>query len=223
LLFDLDGTLADSADGILAALRQAFADHDLAPLDATTERALLGPPFYESLPPLVGDESVARAVIASYRRHYRAGAMFDTRLYDGVRGLLAAARAGGVRMAVATSKSEAFAVPIVRRLGVAGYFATVGGDELDGSRGTKTLVVADVLRRLRVDDPGTVVMVGDRLHDVAGAHANGVACIGAAWGYASPGELAAARPAAIADHPDEVRRLLGLAAVASEDDDAAAS
>lgn len=191
-------------------MRAAFAEHGVAPLGARTEQALLGPPFHESLPPLLGDEELAASVIASYRRHYRAGAMFETRVYDGVVDLLAAARDAGLRMAVATSKPEAFAVPIVARLGLADYFVTVGGDELDGSRGTKARVVAEVLRRLRVADPSTVVMVGDRVHDVVGARENGVACIAARWGYAPAGELEGAQPLAIAEQPDDVRRLLGL-------------
>jgi len=209
VLFDLDGTLSDSAPGILGALRLAFAEHGLAPLPPATEQALLGPPFYESLPPLLGDESVALAIIASYREHYRAGAMFDTRLYDGVLDLLVAARRADVRMAVATSKPEVFAVPVVQRLGIAEYFTTVGGDDLHGSRRTKALVVAEVLGRLGVADPATVVMVGDRAHDVVGARENGLACIGAAWGYGLPGELDAARPAAIATRPGHVAGLLG--------------
>src|SRR5207249_2174507 len=151
-------------------------------------RALLGPPFYESLPPLIGEQKLA-GVIEAYREHYGAGCMFETTVYDGITDVLTALHASGLRLAVATSKPEHYAVPIVEHLGLTGYFETVGGDELDGSLRTKALVIGKVLRRLGEPDPSSVVMVGDREHDVAGARAHGISCIGAAWGYALPGEL----------------------------------
>ncbi|MCW2497154.1 HAD hydrolase-like protein [Jatrophihabitans sp.] len=197
VLFDLDGTLSDSAPGILAALRHAFAVTGLPPMDAATERSILGPPFYESLPPLIGDERLPE-VIAAYRAHYGdttgGGGMFNTVAYPGVAELLADLRADGVRLGVATSKPEVYAIPILEHLGLAQYFDTIGGDALDGSLGTKALVVGVVLERLGNPDPGDVVMVGDRSHDVLGARAHGVDCAAVTWGYAVPGELDAAAP-----------------------------
>lgn len=208
-LFDLDGTLSDSAPGILAALRHAFTVNGLPPMDALTERSLLGPPFYESLPPLIGAADLAD-VIAAYREFYGAGGMFDTTVYAGVPELLAGLHAAGVQLAVATSKPEHYAVPIVEHLGLAEFFTTVGGDELDGSLGTKALVIGKVLARLGAPDPGTVLMVGDRSHDVHGARAHGIACVGAAWGYGLPGELSEARPATICASADDLTRVLRL-------------
>ena len=195
VLFDLDGTVSDSAPGILAALRHAFAVTGVPAPDARTERGLLGPPFYESLPPLIGDVPLAD-VIAAYREFY-ATAMFDTVAFGGVPALLERLHTDGIRLAVATSKPERYAVPIVEHLGVAGLFEVIGGDALDGSRGTKALVIAHVLAGLGEPDPSGVVMVGDRSHDVLGARAHGIGCIGAGWGYGLPGELEAAHPLAI--------------------------
>jgi phosphoglycolate phosphatase len=201
--FDLDGTLSDSAPGILASLRHAFAHFGIAQLDPTTERALLGPPFYESLPPLIGDVALAD-VIGVYRAHYAAGAMFDTRAYDGVPDMLTALRAGGMRMAVATSKPEHYAVPIIERLGLADFFETVAGDDLDGTLRTKALVIGKALTRL--GEPQDAIMVGDRVHDVEGAAAHGLPCLGAAWGYGMPGELTGATH--ICDTPADVLAVL---------------
>ena len=188
VLIDLDGTLSNSAPGILASLRQAFADVGVPPLDAATERSLLGPPFYESLPPLVGTDRVA-AIIDAYRRHYDT-AMFDTTVYDGMIDVLADLRAQDVTLGVATSKPEYYAVPIVEHLGIAEYFATVAGDALGGSRDSKAKVIAEALRRLGSPEPGDVLMLGDRSHDVEGARAHSIDCLGAGWGYGVPGELA---------------------------------
>ena len=188
LLIDLDGTLSDSAPGILASLRHAFADVGVPEPDERTMRSLLGPPFYEALPPLFGADRVP-AIIEAYRFYYDT-AMFDTRIYDGMVDVLADLQARGVALAVATSKPEAYAAPIVEHLGIAGYFQAIGGDALDGSRDTKAKVIASVLERLGPPDPAGVLMLGDRSHDVDGARAHGIDCLGAGWGYGRPGELA---------------------------------
>lgn len=189
VLFDLDGTLSDSAEGILGSLRAALADHGLPPLDPATERLMLGPPLYDSLPPIIGTTDLA-GVIASYREHYeRGGGMFRSRLYDGVPELLESLRERELVLAVATSKREAQAVPIAEWLGIATYFTVVCGDTLDGARRTKALVVGEALRRLGAPDPADVLMVGDRFHDVLGAQAHGIACLGAGWGYGTDAEL----------------------------------
>ncbi len=118
--------------------------------------------------------------------------MFQTTLYDGMLDVLADLRERGLTLAVATSKPEYYAVPIVEHLGIAEFFATVGGDALDGSRDTKAKVIAEALRRLGSPSPDEVLMLGDRSHDVDGARAHGIDCIGAGWGYATPGELVGA-------------------------------
>ncbi|CAN5465708.1 HAD-IA family hydrolase [soil metagenome] len=209
VLFDLDGTLSDSAPGILTSLRNAFGELDLAWLDDDAARALLGPPFYLTLPPLVGADRVAD-VIARYRRHYvDGGGMFDTAVYDGMAEVVRALSARGLRLAVATSKPEVHAATILEHLGLRQHFDTVGGDTLDGARDSKALVVGEVLRRLGEPDPATVLMVGDRSHDVAGAGAHGVSCAGVLWGYGSAAELTAAGARTLAEHPAELLALIG--------------
>ena len=208
VLFDLDGTLSDSAPGILAALRHAFAVNGLPPLDPATERDLLGPPFYESLPPIIGADMLW-PVIESYRARY-SESMYDSTAFPGVADLLAALQADGRTMAVATSKPEHYAIPIVTHLGLEEHFATIGGDDLDGSLRTKALVIDQVLTRLGRPDPASVVMIGDRSHDVVGAREHGVDAIAVRWGYGMPGELEDAGPAAICSTPAEVAALLGV-------------
>lgn len=191
VLFDLDGTLSDSAPGILTALRQAFAANGVAPLPPARERELLGPPFSVSLPPIVGQDRLD-SVIADYREHYGAGGMFDTTRYDGVLEVVRELRRRAITLAVATSKPEFYATRIVEHLGLGDAFVTVCGDTLDGQRDSKALVVAEALRRLGGPPASAVLMVGDRVHDVIGAGAHGVATLGAGWGYGTPGELSGA-------------------------------
>jgi len=180
-------------------------------VDSDTARSLLGPPFWHSLPPLVGEHRVDQ-VVASYRQHYVVGgAMFDTARYDGVLETLKALAGGGYRLAVATSKPEPHASRIVAHLELDGFFQTICGDTLDGGRDSKALVVGEVLRRLGDPDPATVLMVGDRSHDVLGAAAHGLDCAGALWGYGTAAELTAAGALRLCATPSEVLDLLALA------------
>lgn len=204
VLFDLDGTLSESAPGILGSLRRAFAEVGVPWVDDATARSLLGPPFSHSLPPLVGEHNVA-AVVAAYRRHYvEQGALLHTRRYDGILELVSALFDNGIRLAVATSKPEPHAVRIVRHLQLAEYFETVGGDTVDGRRDSKAQVIGEVLLRLGEPAPESVLMVGDRSHDVLGAAAHGLGCAGALWGYGTLAELENAGALRLCTAPSEV-------------------
>ncbi|MGI8666558.1 MAG: HAD hydrolase-like protein [Jatrophihabitans sp.] len=211
VLFDLDGTMSDSAPGILGSLQLAFAEVGLAWVDPDTARALLGPPFWHSLPPLVGEQRVA-AVVEAYRRHYVVGeAMFDTSCYPGVPEVLRSFAEAGIGLAVATSKPEPHAERIVAHLGLAGYFQTICGDTVDGLRGSKAMVIGEALSRLGNPSPDSVLMVGDRSHDVLGASAHGLGCAGALWGYGSAAELTAAGALRLCAHPAQLLELVEAA------------
>jgi phosphoglycolate phosphatase len=191
VLFDLDGTLADSAELITEHLAAAIVEAGGPRFPPEDLRPLVGPPFEQALPRLgFTDEQVAVAITA-YRSSYAPVAATSTPLYPGIRRLLD--RLDGFRLAIATSKPEHVAAAIVDGLGLTARFALVGGSDPVAGRVGKGPVVASVLDRLGVD-PATdpVVMVGDRRHDVEGAAEHGVPTIGVAWGYAGDGELAGA-------------------------------
>jgi phosphoglycolate phosphatase len=208
VLFDLDGTLSESAPGILGSLRQAFAEVGVPWVDEVTARSLLGPPFSHSLPPLVGEQNLA-AVVAAYRRHYvEDGALLQTQRYDGILELVSTLSELGIRLAVATSKPEPHAIRIVRHLELGDYFTTIGGDTVDGQRDSKAQVIGEVLSRLGNPAPESVLMVGDRSHDVLGAAAHGVDCAGALWGYGTRAELVNAGALRLCAAPAEVLELV---------------
>ncbi len=205
LLLDLDGTLVDSAPGILGSLREAFSELDIPLPPGGLPHTLLGPPLYVSLPELVGAD-LAPALLAAYRRIYGERGLLVSPPFDGIDALLRALADAGVAMAVATSKAEVYAERIVADRGWTEVFATVCGDTLDGRRPTKADVVGEALRRL--GDPGAAVMVGDRLHDVVGAGKHGIGCLGAGWGYAAPGELEEAGAVAVYARVADLRAAL---------------
>ncbi|BBH69332.1 5'-nucleotidase [Actinoplanes sp. OR16] len=206
VLLDLDGTLVDSADGILGSLRAALAERGLPEPAAGLGRELLGPPMYVTLPPLFGADEAA-AIVGVYRRIYAESGWLRSTPYEGIDAMLRELVARGLRIAVATSKQEAAARLIVEKQGWAGLIEDVCGDTPDAARPTKESVIGEALSRLGSTH---AVMVGDRRYDVAGAHRNGLGCIGAGWGYAEPGELIDAGASAVCATPADLVRHLGL-------------
>ena len=140
------------------------------------------------------------------RRYFVEQGMFENSVYPGIADLLQALHASGRRLAVATSKPLMYARPILEHFRLAQFFEAVCGPESDGIGAVKEQAVADAMTLLKVAAGNDVVLVGDRSHDVSGAHANGIACIGVLWGYGSREELAAAD--AIAADVSALRQLL---------------
>jgi phosphoglycolate phosphatase len=203
VLFDLDGTLVDSSPGIHSSVR--FAARELGLLEPTPAqlRGMVGPPLQDGFALVLGVPAgdVPRAVTA-YRAHFTAGALLDVTVHPGIPELLAALTGGGALLAVATSKPEPFAVRVLAHTGLLPAFASVHGATLDGAVRHKDQVVAAALAAH--PDGRDPVLVGDRAHDVLGAAAHGLPCIGAGWGPAEDGELEAAGAAVVVATPVDV-------------------
>ncbi|MGB6246930.1 HAD-IA family hydrolase [Gordonia sp. (in: high G+C Gram-positive bacteria)] len=197
LLFDLDGTITDSIEGITRSYRYAFEQIGLPSPDADFLRGVVGPPLRVSMGAYGLDDVQVAAAIAAYRERYHDVGWLENSVFAGMAELLAELAASGRRMAVATSKNEPIARRIVDHFGLSDHFAIVAGAAEDGSRPTKAAVIDHALEVLQSE--GTtprIVMIGDRSHDVEGAAAHGIPTIGVRWGYALPGELEAAQAAA---------------------------
>ncbi|MBN9108478.1 MAG: HAD hydrolase-like protein [Pseudonocardia sp.] len=213
VLFDLDGTVADSADSILGCLAEAFAEIGVVAPAAALDRGILGPPLSTALPPLVGDD-VTAAVLPVYRTLYADHGAEAVRVFPRVDEVVRRLHAAGVVVAVATSKSQVNADLIVAHLGLDDVFATVCGDTPDHARPTKAHVIAEVLDRIGGkigDGRASAVMVGDRHLDVVGARVHGMPFVGAGWGYGLPDELLVAGAEVICADADALAGALGLA------------
>jgi phosphoglycolate phosphatase len=211
VLFDLDGTLTDPRVGITRGVQRALALVGIEVVDADTLVTYIGPPIHDGL---AEHHGVAPAdidpAVAEYRRYYRDQGMFENVVHDGVPELLEDLAAAGAVLAVATSKPQEVAADILEHFAIAGPFAFVGGATLDGARRTKADVIEHTLAALGVapDGRASTVLVGDRVHDIEGAKATGIASIGVRWGYASPGELEAAGADEIVDTVAALRAAL---------------
>lgn len=216
VLLDLDGTLTDSAPGIVASLRTGFADAGFAVPTDEVLRTFVGPPLGASMAGVGLSDAEAALAIAAYRRDFEVRGMFDNSVIPGFAEVLGELREAGLTLLVATAKPEHYARQIVEHFGLDTYLT--GG--LDGVHGAEPEAVGEVQGKEVVveralahavalgADAGEVVMVGDREHDVHAAAHHGVPTIGVTWGYAAPGELEAAGAAAVATTPRELRKLL---------------
>ncbi|MFA5710050.1 HAD-IA family hydrolase [Mycolicibacterium sp.] len=181
VIFDLDGTLTDSAEGIVASFCHALEQVDAAVPEGDLVSKIIGPPMHHTLAGLGLGERTDEA-IAAYRADYVARGWAMNTPFDGVEELLTDLRAAGVRLAVATSKAEPTAQRILAHFGLAEHFEVIAGASRDGVRALKADVVAHALAQLQ-PLPDRVLMVGDRLHDVEGAAEHGIDTVVVAWGY----------------------------------------
>jgi len=208
VLFDLDGTIVDSAADITASLAHMFSELGLEIPSDEVLRSYVGPPLLDSLRLTAGfDDAEAWEALNVYRDHY--GEHFlRSPVFPGMAGVLERLHAAGVPIALATSKPESMARKVLDHAGLSKYFTVITGASDDEELSTKADVVREALRRLQAEgiDTSNAVMVGDRGYDTLGAAANGVPTILVEWGYGSPAE--AADTIAVVHSTDQLRAAL---------------
>lgn len=216
ILIDLDGTIVDSAPGILSSLTHMYEQMGL-PVPAPAELLKwVGPPLLESLREFAGfDEEQVAEALAIYRADYFTRGVHDATVFPGVPDAVRAIAASGVPLSLATSKPEEPATIILNDVGIASCFDEITGASADEVRSAKADVVEEALKRLKAGgaDLSRVVHIGDRIHDVEGAAAHGVPTIFVSWGYGTPAEQTGA--IAVVASADELLAELGLAAEAA--------
>jgi phosphoglycolate phosphatase len=208
VLFDFDGVLADSRAAITNAINHGLEAIG-APVRSRAElEPFIGPPLLATFAELAGADRAA-AGVAAYRSRYVTSSLEETLVVPGMEAVLARI-AAAVPVALATSKPRAFAVPLCERLGLARHLTVIEGPDLDALAETKAQTVARALAGLGLGPGAHAPLVGDRRHDVEGAHANGISCVGVLWGIGTREELEDAGAEAIVATPDELPGALGL-------------
>ena len=207
LLFDLDGTLTDSTEGIVRCLEYAL---ERMGFDIPEDKIkFLGPPLYRSFAEFCGmNEEQVNEAVRIFRERYSTVGLFENRVYEGVPEMLKRLRDGGKRIMVATSKPEVYAVRIFDRFGLSQFFEIVGGANINGTRNDKDEVIKYVLEKAGISDRSSVLMIGDRRQDVIGAHKTGLKCMGILWGFGSIEELTEAGADFIAETPEKAADML---------------
>lgn len=213
VLFDLDGTLTDSGEGITRCVEYALMkEFGIEVKDRSSLRIFIGPPLKEQFMSYAGlSEEEAERAVRAYRERYAETGIYENRLYGGIADLLKRLSAIGMRIGLASSKPTVYCERILTHFGIRRYFSTVVGSEMDGSRTKKSEVVAEALMRLHAEgirERQRVVLAGDRSYDIRGAREAGIASIGVTFGFGTRSELEEASPDVIVDSPQELLNVL---------------
>ncbi|HEM3539297.1 HAD family hydrolase [Streptococcus suis] len=208
ILFDLDGTLTDSGQGILNSVAYALEKMGIEEPDTANLNRFIGPPLYESFSRFyqLSPEDTQSAVDA-FRVYFKEKGMFENQLYPGIIPLLEELRTAGKTLVIATSKPEIFAKQILEHFGIAHYFDVIAGASLDSSRISKADVIGYAINQLEAF-PKHAVMIGDREHDIEGARRHQLPAIGVLYGYGSKQEFEKAGATMIVETIQDLKRVL---------------
>lgn len=215
ILFDLDGTLTDPKLGITSSVQYALRALGIEEPSLDKLEPFIGPPLADSFREFYGlDEEQTAAAVARYRERFQDQGIYENEIYPGVADMLAALKAGGKKLSIASSKPTPFVERILDYFAIRNYFDVIVGSNLDGTRSRKEEVVEEALRQMlpagmtSAEKKAAVAMVGDRRFDIEGAKEHGLTSVGVSFGYAPEGELEQAGADFIVDTVDALSELL---------------
>ena len=212
VLFDLDGTLTDSREGICKSVQYALVKVGRPAPELKELECFIGPPLKTSFRDfynIVGEE--ADRAVAFYRERYSDVGKYENMPYEGIADMLQAVRAAGYILAVASSKPELYVEDILKHFDLYDYFHHVVGSDMEGKRGEKEDVIEEVFRRMDLDETKRkelAIMVGDRHFDINGAKHFGLDSVGVTYGFAKDNELTEAGATYVVDTVKELQELL---------------
>lgn len=208
IMFDLDGTLTDPKTGITKSVQYALAKFGIMQDDPDVLAPFIGPPLMNSFIELYQfSDMEAKTAVEYYREYFIEKGMYENEVYPGVRELLQRIKEQNSTLIVATSKPEVFAKQILEYFQLAPFFDHICGSQLDGTLSDKSELIQSILQSKQVNKTDAV-MIGDRKHDIIGAHRNGIASIGVTYGYGSQEELEDIRPTVIVNTVTELSKVL---------------
>ena len=206
ILFDLDGTLTDSGEGIINCAILALEHYGLPIPDREEMRTFVGPPLHDTFIRFGVPEDKAEEAIRIYRSRYIPIGAYENTPYPGIRELLERLQAEGHKLYVATSKPEGMSVDILEHFDLAKYFDIIAGASFDRSRSSKEDVITYLLEQC--GESAEKIMVGDTAFDVIGAKAHGIPTVGVSWGYGTVEDMKNAGAVSIAYTMDELYEAL---------------
>lgn len=202
VLFDVDGTLIDSAPGIIHTMQETFAQMgtDISNVDLMQ---YLGPPLRKTFSEHYSSEENIERAVKIYRTSYQQKGCHECVLYPGVKEMLHTLQQAGVKLFTATSKPVVVVVPMLQELGIAQYFTEIGGASMDTERDTKTAVIESILARSDLNQK-RILMVGDRQDDMQGARNCNLPAAAVTYGYGSKSELTPFQPCIMAANCEQL-------------------
>lgn len=208
VIFDFDGTVADTGEGVRNAVRYALKQFDI-PIIEDRINEFLGPPLYLTFEDQYGvTPEFANTLVDTYRVYYSDKGVYEVELYAGMLDLLKELKAKGVKLAVASSKPKHYLDIAIDYLGIGEYFDAVIGPELKNHKSDKTRLVLAACEALGLAPGKNVAMIGDRFYDIDGANAAGVFSVAFLLGFGSREELEEHHPDAIAEDVAALKKAL---------------
>ena len=210
VIFDFDGTVVDTGEGIIKSLQYSFEQMGREIPDMSDLKKFIGPPIHYSYTHFYGvSEDEVGEYIKKYRERYKIKGIYESVLYDGMKELLSELRSRGVKLGIASSKPEHLIYSVADYLKITDMFDAIVGVKIDDSNhSTKTGLVLDAMKMLGAKDKSRVLMVGDRCFDIDGASGAGVKSCGALWGYGNEEEFKAHNADFIISLPSDVINLI---------------
>lgn len=209
ILFDLDGTLTDSAIGITNSIEYSLQKYGIEVPDKKSLYKFIGPPLLESFQKFYGfTEEKAFEASGYFHEYYSAKGMLENAVYDGIADMLGSLKSAGKTLVVATSKPEEYAIKILEYFNLMEHLDFVSGSSMDAAKENKTDVIRAALEKINAEDLSKIVMVGDREHDIIGANNCGIDSIGVLYGFGSRKELEAEKATYIVETVEDLQNFL---------------
>ena len=205
ILFDLDGTIIDSSEGVTKSVQHALKHFGIDEPDLKKLNVFIGPPLVESFPKNYGfSKEQTQEAIAIYRERYKPIGMLECQLYDGVAECLKKLHEMGYKISVASSKPEPFCKKILEHFGILDLFDEVVGATEDGRIDTKEEVLQELLRRWSDIALEDMCLIGDTIYDIEGANLVGIKSVGVSYGFGNLDEMLNAGALFICDSMEEI-------------------
>lgn len=209
IIFDLDGTISDSREGIFNAYLHTTDQLNLGIPEKEQLLSLIGPPLQKGFRDVFGlqgeDNEIAVKV---FRAYYGSKGLFENILYDGIKGLLERLQEAGCLLYVATAKYEVYAHQVLKHFGIHELFTDVAGADYNGLHASKVQLIATLLRRNNLTDPSTVVVIGDTRYDIEAASELAIDSVAVTYGFTAADEIIAFDPDYVANSVEDLEKVL---------------
>ena len=209
IIFDFDGTVADTGRGVFDCIRYVLKKNNLPELSYESLRTFIGPPLHESfMRECKIDEETANVLVADYRDIYAEKGIYNFDLYDGITDLLVEIRKNGGVTGIASSKPEDFIKIILDNTGIGSLFDFVSGSDPRHAESDKTTIVKECIKKMNLKEDAEIIMIGDRMFDIIGAHNAGIPCICVLFGYGSYDEFRQYNADYIVDDIQQLKKII---------------
>lgn len=209
ILFDFDGTLADTSSGIKNSVKYALKAFDIEIGDEKKLDYFIGPPLFVGFTDMYHvDPNTADALVVKYRERYKNEGLHEAQLYDGIVDLLAYLKDNGFRIAVTSSKPIIYLKQMIEILGITRYCDYIIGPELTDHNSNKRQLLEKAINHFEIEDRSECIMIGDRCFDIDAAKECGIDSIGVLFGFGSKEELSACGANFLVNHPNDIKKLL---------------